>query len=559
MWERRFREHEPMLLAAIEAAKALAPAANVREIVTDTERTNAELLFVENRALEYVRDGRLAEARAILFMPRYVKQHQKYAYSLGALDTALERFVTTSAEIRIRPLRTALFVCGAALPIILLCWWAALRAMHRWRAGLLEHQQRLHLQSQQLLEANTLLDRKVIEHARAQQLAEQASQAKTVFLATMSHEIRTPMNGVLGMTELLLDTPLSHAQRDLAKTIHDSGRALLTVINDVLDISKIEADKLVLEQRNASVATIVHDVIRLLSVSAERKGIRIESTIDPRMPHVLRTDPDRLRQVLLNLVGNAVKFTDRGHVHVSVAVIAEAAEHVKVRVEVRDTGIGIPDDQLRLLFTPFVQLDGSNTRKHGGTGLGLAIVRRLVELMHGETGVSSTPGVGSTFWFTATFATAESASGSMSDRDVPNERPSEPAIQPGSVLVVDDNEVNLKVACRILQRLGYSTIVATNGIEAIERWEQHRPDLILMDCQMPQLDGYEATREIRRRETHRPRTPIIALTADAMNDAHLLCRAAGMDDYLTKPVDRARLTAMLAKHLHEGSPSRAIA
>jgi CheY-like chemotaxis protein/two-component sensor histidine kinase len=324
----------------------------------------------------------------------------------------------------------------------------------------------------------------------------------------------------------------------------------LAVINDILDFSKIEAGKLELEVERIDVRRLLQDVARLMAIQAKPKNLQITTCVDPAVPEWVRGDAGRLRQVLVNLCANAVKFTEHGEVALRISVVAQDHERTTLRFEVRDTGIGVPEAGLHALFKPFSQLDASTTRRFGGTGLGLSIVKRLAEMMGGEAGVLSREGVGSTFWFTVQVvdAAADPATPRLPSNTVPQVQRLGNA-QERRILLAEDNAVNEKVAARTLRTMGFRVDAVSNGRAAVTAWETGLYHLILMDCQMPELDGYEATIEIRKREQGMRHIPIVALTAHAMKDDDLKCKAAGMDDYLTKPLDRKHLQSCLDRYL----------
>jgi len=387
------------------------------------------------------------------------------------------------------------------------------------------------------------------ELSRARDAAMDASRAKSEFLATMSHEIRTPLNGVIGLAELIGKTDLDPQQQRLLGAMRDAGDTLLALINDILDFSRIEAGELDLESVTFSPRAQAERVLGLLGPVAAERGIGLRYEVDPRIPQAVVGDPERWGQVLTNLVANAIKFTDEGEVVVRASV--EGGDGATLRTEVRDTGIGMSPEQLERIFQPFHQADASTTRLRGGSGLGLAIATRLAHALDGTLGVTSEPGVGSVFWFTARFATADGA--------VPDERPAAETVLSagGHVLVVEDNDINRMVALGMLSGLGVTAEVAEDGYAGVEMARSGRFDAVLMDLQMPGIDGFEATRRIRAQETGGERIPIIALTASAIDGEEARCRAAGMDGFLTKPLRSTRLAEALVSHLGGDTQARA--
>jgi signal transduction histidine kinase/ActR/RegA family two-component response regulator len=443
--------------------------------------------------------------------------------------------------------------------------------------------------------------------------AQAAAKSKGELLAVMSHEMRTPMSGVLGFANLLLDTPLSGEQREFAQIVQRSGDALLTVINDVLDYSKIEAGRMTVETIDVALHDVCEEVRAILRSAALERGIALVARYDPRVPKFIKGDPVRIRQVLLNLAGNAVKFTEGG----SVAIGAEVLDPGRVKISVTDTGIGIPTEQMATLFQQYAQGDTARSRRYGGTGLGLAISKTLVELMGGEIGAQSTVGAGSTFWFVLPLEAGVEAAASVPPRAqapvpaalreeppvraasaipvlteraarVPDETASSspassepertreaavssstassstaPASAPAAVrlLLVEDNFVNQRVALYMLAKLGHHVDLAKDGREALLRLGKERYDLVLMDCQMPEMDGFEATRLIRdpTSEVLDHDVPIVAMTANAFPEDRTRSLECGMSDFLSKPVDRAALSAMIVKWLRPAGESTAAA
>jgi PAS domain S-box-containing protein len=412
----------------------------------------------------------------------------------------------------------------------------------------------------------TARNRAAAELAAARDEAVEASNMKSAFLATISHELRTPMNGVLGMTELLLDSELNDDQRALAKQVSRSGELMVELIDDILDISKIETGRLELAIADFPLRETIEQSCAPVRLQADAKGVALEIQIADDVPEQARGDGRRLRQALLNLVANAVKFTAAGSVVVRVSLLPHAKGDRQIRVEVADTGIGIERSILDEVFEPFTQADASTTRIYGGTGLGLTIARELVTLMCGAIGAESEPGVGSTFWIEIPLALARSNEGRPSGSSATRVAIRPLWDTPPSVLVAEDSPVNQIVTVRTLERCGCRVDVVSDGRQALDALAKQRYDAVLMDCEMLEMDGYNATAELRLREYGTRHTPVIAMTAHALPDDRARCLAAGMDDYVSKPIRREQLIDTLRRWIpphsdasvpHDASPAAA--
>ena len=403
---------------------------------------------------------------------------------------------------------------------------------------------RLHLEE--------LVENRTAELKKATAIAELANQSKSLFLANMSHEIRTPMNAIIGFAHLLQTQFEQPSEKAKLSKIINSGKHLLGIIDDILDLSKIEANHLVLEESTFLISAVLNYIASIMNVRINEKELTFIEEIDPHLKELpLSGDPLRLRQILLNLLGNAIKFTDQGGITLRAAIVSENQEHLTLRFEVQDTGIGLDEEQQCRLFNNFEQAETSTTLKYGGTGLGLAISRRLAAMMSGEIGVISSLGQGSTFWFTVILKHGKMTM-ALPQYEPVSKATSLRAGAGATILLVEDNKINQEVAREILESYGIKVDIAQHGGEAVTMIEQKRYDLVLMDLQMPVMDGLEATSKIRQLPISE-NIPIIAMTANAFEEDRLRCQKVGMNDFVAKPIDIKQLYTVLARWLPENS------
>jgi len=531
-----------------DGADGGSPTASLAEINAD----EATLLSALTPAVQpYVPDSLLVDARkdvyilepdfASLFL--FFAQNESHASPTiidlegvveyrGALEQVFQEIAHVDATRAANAQSRADFAIGAGMALLLLAFGF------------------FYLRASRLGEVAT---RAAEMNAIARDEAVEASNAKSIFIATVSHELRTPVSGVIGMSELLLDTPLEPQQQEYAQRARSAAEGLLLVINDILDFAKIEAGKLELHPAPFSLRETVSDACAMLDVLARENRVKLAVDIENGLPAWLRGDGARIRQVVLNLVSNAVKFTHGGRVTVCVkATPLPDASHI--RVEVADTGIGIDEKVLKRLFQPFTQAESTTARNYGGTGLGLAISAQLIENMDGTIGATSEPAKGSTFWFELRLPLAESEHPSLlSEANVPT-APILGSESPQLVLVAEDNPTNQIIAARKLERIGYAAEIVSDGRGALAALRQATYAAVLMDCQMPGMDGFEATREIRRAESGADHLPIIAMTASTMPGDREKCMAAGMDDYISKPIRVNELADVLARTITVPEP-----
>lgn len=554
-WEEKYNKHVLILDTTMAIIKEEYKGLNLQH-VNVTESANQKLIDMETQTFKYVNQQELAEAQNIITSKDYLENKKIYAEGMRAFVQQINGNAHKDFYALARDMYYALYPTIAALALLIVVWFFAVRSVRQWqeeletaRATLSKRYQEKERLTVQMQDYTDKLELSRFEAMEAQQKAEESSRTKSEFLANMSHELRTPMNGIIGMTEMLLSSDLDQDQRENAQTLHGSGENLLSILNDILDISKIEAEELEIEIVPFHLDTAMRQIIQLFLPLATDRGLELHMDSSENLPEILMGDLGRIQQVLRNLINNALKFTDEGGITVNVEITSETSMKM-LHISVTDTGIGIPQDKLEHIFEKFTQADASVTRKFGGTGLGLAITQKLVDLMDGEIVVKSTEGKGSTFSFTIPLVIAENNTVSINLYENNQEVSNTNLSKDMRILAADDHPVNQLFIRKLLNRLGFTHVdLAEDGKEALDMIAQNTYDIVLMDCQMPNIDGYQATMTLRELEqgtdTH---LPVIALTANAMVGDRGKCLKAGMDDYLSKPIRPNQLIAMLAKY-----------